>query len=93
MADSIDMKPIDDLIDKISKSRLPPRHVRRNLRTRLSLSQEELAEAIGVTPQTIALWEKGTNPARFDYREKYLYFLHKASDLLGEVWEGHFEDD
>lgn len=91
--DHLDMKPIDDLMEKISRDRLPDRWVRRRLRIDLGVSQEDVAKAIGVTQQSVVQWEKGREPNRFDYREKYLYFLRRASELLGEQWEDHFRDD
>ena len=37
----------------------------KELRTIANISQEELAEAVGVSPQTVSYWENGHNPVTF----------------------------
>ncbi|MET8685582.1 helix-turn-helix transcriptional regulator [Streptomyces sp. NPDC004732] len=60
---------------------LPPAEERRALRDALSLSQAQVARAIGVSPATVGGWESGREPTG-GIREKYAYFLEAARTRL-----------
>ena len=56
--------------------KLPTPALRRLLREQLGLSQQTLAEAVGVTRETISRWENGERePTRGDHAERYLEAL------------------
>ncbi|MFF0200724.1 helix-turn-helix domain-containing protein [Streptomyces sp. NPDC005017] len=62
---------------------LPPAGERRPLREGLNVSRAQLAEALGVSPSTVAGWETGRDPGG-EVREKYAYFLEGARTKLAE---------
>ncbi|MFE1440383.1 helix-turn-helix domain-containing protein [Streptomyces sp. NPDC058739] len=62
---------------------LPPAGERRPLREGLNVSRAQLAEALGVSPSTVAGWETGREPGG-EVREKYAYFLEGARTKLAE---------
>lgn len=51
---------ITDLMHLEPVPELPPASERAKLRKRFSLTQDQLAEAIGVTVRTLSRWETGT---------------------------------
>lgn len=53
------------------KRTLPPPAERRRLRLDAGVSLERIARAVGVTRQTVALWEAGAEP-RPEHLEPYL---------------------
>ena len=60
------------------------------LRSRLSLSQEELAELLGVSNRSISRWENGTTMPDFDL----LIELAKYYDVeVGEILDGERRTD
>ncbi|MEU2433672.1 helix-turn-helix transcriptional regulator [Streptomyces sp. NPDC007861] len=60
---------------------LPPAEQRRTLRQTLNLSRTQVAQALDVSPSTIAGWEQGRDPSG-ETREKYAYFLANAQKRL-----------
>ncbi|MFJ5775527.1 helix-turn-helix domain-containing protein [Streptomyces sp. NPDC093094] len=62
---------------------LPPPEERRPLRERLNVSRAQVAQALGVSPSTVAGWETGRDPGG-EVREKYAYFLEGARTKLAE---------
>ena len=57
----------------------------KNIRTEKGLSQEELAEALGVVRQTVSKWEKGLSAPDADMLIRLAQVLNTAAnDLLGE---------
>ncbi|KAB2977490.1 helix-turn-helix transcriptional regulator [Streptomyces sp. SS1-1] len=60
---------------------LPPAQERRARREGLNLSRAQLAQALGVSPSTVAGWESGRDPSG-EAREKYAYFLEGARTKL-----------
>ena len=53
------------------KRRLPAVELREPLRRGAGITRVELAEDLGVTPQTIYLWEKGLRTPRGANRDHY----------------------
>lgn len=59
------------------------------LRSRVDLSQREVADIIGVTPQTVAAWEKDSS----DMPAKYLVqFSHMYAYPTNEIYIGPMSD-
>jgi DNA-binding XRE family transcriptional regulator len=77
-----DFGAIDALLAAAKKEvPLPPAEERRTLREELSLSRAQLAQALQVSPSTVAGWESGRDPSG-EVREKYAYFLDGARTKL-----------
>jgi transcriptional regulator with XRE-family HTH domain len=77
-----DFGAIDALLAGARKEvALPSAEERRALREELSLSRAQLAQALGVSPSTVAGWESGRDPSG-EVREKYAYFLEGARTKL-----------
>ncbi|MGC0327559.1 transcriptional regulator with XRE-family HTH domain [Streptomyces sp. SAI-170] len=77
-----DFGAIDALLAQARKEvPLPPAEERRTLREELNLSRTQLAQALGVSPSTVAGWESGRDPSG-EVREKYAYFLEGAKAKL-----------
>ncbi|MEU3844743.1 helix-turn-helix transcriptional regulator [Streptomyces sp. NPDC028635] len=77
-----DFEAIDALLAGARKEvPLPPAEERRALREGLNLSRAQLAQALSVSPSTVAGWESGRDPSG-DVREKYAYFLKGARSKL-----------
>lgn len=55
---------MDELLDKMRKSRLPIPEERRRIRVTACVSLRETANSLGVSPMTVARWERGTEPRR-----------------------------
>ncbi|MFE2587145.1 helix-turn-helix domain-containing protein [Streptomyces sp. NPDC059378] len=77
-----DFGAIDALLASArQEAALPPAGERRALREGLNLSRTQLAQALGVSPSTVAGWESGRDPSG-EVREKYAYFLEGAKTKL-----------
>jgi DNA-binding XRE family transcriptional regulator len=62
---------------------LPPPALRRALRQQAGLSQQELADALGVWRETVARWESGTRgPSGLHFYE-YAQFLAQLAAARG----------
>ncbi|MFD4322452.1 sigma factor-like helix-turn-helix DNA-binding protein [Streptomyces sp. NPDC058548] len=61
--------------DSASSVTLPPPKERRRLREALALSEEQVAEAMGVTKATVRAWETGRSAPRGRKREAYATLL------------------
>ncbi|MFB6842675.1 sigma factor-like helix-turn-helix DNA-binding protein [Streptomyces sp. NPDC056361] len=61
--------------DSAPSATLPPPKERRRLREALALSEEQVAEAMGVTKATIKAWETGRSAPRGRKREAYAKLL------------------
>ncbi|MFF5918115.1 sigma factor-like helix-turn-helix DNA-binding protein [Streptomyces flavochromogenes] len=61
--------------DSASSATLPPPKERRRLREALALSEEQVAEAMGVTKATVRAWETGRSAPRGRKREAYAKLL------------------
>ncbi|MFB6834904.1 helix-turn-helix domain-containing protein [Streptomyces hydrogenans] len=67
---------------------LPTPKERRRLREALSLSEEQVAEAMGVTKATVKAWETGRSAPRGRKREAYVKLLSGLSDAPAETPAG-----
>ncbi|WP_261717424.1 helix-turn-helix domain-containing protein [Streptomyces sp. FZ201] len=77
-----DFDAIDALLAEARKDvPLPSPEERRALREGLNVSRPQLAQALDVSPSTVAGWESGREPSG-EVREKYAYFLTGARDKL-----------
>ncbi|MGW1935140.1 helix-turn-helix domain-containing protein, partial [Streptomyces sp. NPDC001919] len=61
--------------DSASSATLPTPKERRRLREALALSEEQVAEAMGVTKATVRSWETGRSTPRGRKREAYAKLL------------------
>jgi DNA-binding transcriptional regulator YiaG len=75
------MDPLDAALTRARRRRLPDPAIRRLLREQAGLSQDELAEALGVSRPTVTRWELGQRTPRGDLAERYA----AALDLLAGV--------
>ncbi|MFD8948544.1 helix-turn-helix domain-containing protein [Streptomyces sp. NPDC059979] len=55
---------------------LPPPQERRELRTSTGLTQQELADAVGVTRAAVSQWEKGVRTPRGSLLDRYIEALN-----------------
>ncbi|MFK3735308.1 helix-turn-helix domain-containing protein [Streptomyces sp. NPDC088090] len=68
-----------------SATALPAPKERRRLREALSLSEEQVAEAMGVTKATVRAWETGRSAPRGRKREAYARLLGGVPDAPAEA--------
>ncbi|MYR46909.1 sigma-70 family RNA polymerase sigma factor, partial [Streptomyces sp. SID5910] len=59
---------------------LPPPEVRRRLREAAALTQAQLAERVGVTPEAVGAWESGREAPRGRKRDAYAKLLGTLAD-------------
>jgi transcriptional regulator with XRE-family HTH domain len=72
------MKPIDDLISRARRrSSLPAPPVRRLIREQASLTQTDIADALGVDRASVSRWESGEQAPRGPSREAYIELLNR----------------
>ncbi|MEU8584727.1 helix-turn-helix domain-containing protein [Streptomyces abikoensis] len=70
-----DFDAIDSLLAAVGpEAELPSPQVRQDLRERARLSKAQVARALGVSPSTVAGWEKDRDPVG-ETRTKYAYLL------------------
>ena len=63
---------------------LPSFDRRRELRLRHGLSQQDIADALGVERTTVLRWETTTTTPRGDAISRYVAALQRLADKLGE---------
>lgn len=67
-----------------SRQELPPPSTRRHLRLAAGLSQQDIADALGVTHVTVGRWETGERTPGDNLLRGYLALLHElATELAG----------
>ncbi|MER5501282.1 helix-turn-helix transcriptional regulator [Streptomyces sp. NPDC002561] len=72
---------------------LPPPHIRRQLRIAANLTQEEVAEVIGVRRLAIVGWEAGHTQPHRSNRLKYAEFLRGLAKKHPTVAQGGSRED
>lgn len=72
------MTTVDRLqrVDALLGDLLPPPRVRAKLRLAAGLTQQEVAEVVGVKRVAVARWELGQTHPRRPHREVYLHLLN-----------------
>lgn len=74
-----------DTVPPSTATALPTPKERRRLREALSLSEEQVAEAMGVTKATVKAWETGRSAPRGRKREAYAKLLGGAPDTAPDA--------
>jgi DNA-binding transcriptional regulator YiaG len=71
---------ITALVQRVqARRRLPSPPARRLLREQAGLSQQDVADALGVTRTAVSLWEAGDREPRPAHRERYLELLDRIA--------------
>ncbi|MEV6439833.1 helix-turn-helix transcriptional regulator [Streptomyces anulatus] len=84
MSDWDRSQQVDDLLNCLPEV-LPPPRVRAQLRLAAGLTQQDVADAVGVKRVAVTRWELGqTNPRR-PHRENYLRLLKGLADRFPEA--------
>ncbi|MGJ5899272.1 helix-turn-helix transcriptional regulator [Streptomyces niveiscabiei] len=81
MTDPDRLKRVDALVDDV----LPPPVVRANLRLAAGLTQQEVAEAVGVKRLAVARWELGQTHPRRPHRGVYMHLLNRLAERFPEA--------
>ena len=68
MNDLAEREPVRDLPEPVERVRL---------RMRYGVTQEELAQALGVTRKTVSSWEQGASEPTGDRRKRYASLLFR----------------
>ncbi|MFJ6628905.1 MULTISPECIES: helix-turn-helix domain-containing protein [unclassified Streptomyces] len=76
MTDPDRLKRVDALVDGL----LPPPTVRAKLRVAAGLTQQEVAEAVGVKRLAVARWELGQTHPRRPHRAAYMHLLNRLAE-------------
>ncbi|AWL36570.1 transcriptional regulator with XRE-family HTH domain [Streptomyces sp. CZ24] len=76
MTDPDRLKRVDALVDDL----LPPPTVRAKLRVAAGLTQQEVAEAVGVKRLAVARWELGQTHPRRPHRAVYMHLLNRLAE-------------
>jgi DNA-binding XRE family transcriptional regulator len=67
----------NDITEREPVARFPPARERRRLRELFGVTQEQLAENVGVSPRTMIRWEKGEGTPRGPKGIRYAEILAK----------------
>ncbi|KFG06940.1 helix-turn-helix domain-containing protein [Streptomyces scabiei] len=81
MTDPDRLKRVDALVDDL----LPLPAVRAKLRLAAGLTQQEVAEAVGVKRLAVARWELGQTHPRRPHRAVYLHLLTRLAERYPEA--------
>lgn len=76
MSDADPLQRVDALLDDV----LPPPHVRQQLRLAAGLTQQEVADAVGVKRLAVARWEAGEAHPRRPRRATYAHLLKRLAE-------------
>lgn len=75
---------LEELTQRLQARReLPPPPVRRALRKAAGASQADVSEVVGVTRQSVSLWEAGTRTPRGPNLDAYLEVLQAFKRTMG----------
>ncbi len=61
------------------KRELPPVEVRRLARIQSGVTQDAIAQSIGVTPQAVSQWESGVRDPQGNHLRRYVTILRRLS--------------
>ncbi len=81
MANTDPLQRVDALLDDV----LPPPRVRQQLRLAAGLTQQEVAEAVGVKRLAVARWELGQTHPRRPHRKAYVHLLKRLAERFPEA--------
>ena len=65
------MGTVDGLLERSRKRRLPNPTIRRMLREEAGLTQQDIAETVGVKRSAVSRWEAGTRSPRSPAADRY----------------------
>lgn len=74
------MTTLDQLVARAQARRLPDTATRRLIRESAGVSQDELAEALGVTRPTLTRWESGKRRPRGAAADRYAAALNRLRE-------------
>jgi HTH-type transcriptional regulator/antitoxin MqsA len=83
MSDADPMQRVNALLDDV----LPTPRVRQQLRLAAGLTQQEVADAVGVKRLAVARWELGQTHPRRPHRAVYIHLLKGLAERFPEVAE------
>jgi DNA-binding transcriptional regulator YiaG len=76
--------PMRGLVQQVRAARrLPTPTVARAIRAAVGVTQQQLAEELGVGRVTVARWESGTRTPRGELRSRYVELLEELRDAAG----------
>ena len=75
------MDLLDAALTHARRRRLPDPGIRRLLREQAGLSQDELAEVLGVSRPAVTRWELGKRTPRGDLAERYAAALDRLAGV------------
>ncbi|MEU0213948.1 helix-turn-helix transcriptional regulator [Streptomyces sp. NPDC006265] len=81
MSDADPLHRVNALLDDV----LPPPHVRQQLRLAAGLTQQEVADAVGVKRLAVARWELGQTHPRRPHRAVYMHLLKRLAERFPEA--------
>ena len=74
-----------ELVDEVRRARrLPPPKLAKAIRLEAMLTQEQVAQVLGVDRVTVARWELGVRTPRGAHRLAYADLLHDLREALEE---------
>ncbi|WP_030889940.1 MULTISPECIES: helix-turn-helix transcriptional regulator [unclassified Streptomyces] len=84
MSDSDRSQRVDALLNGLPEA-LPSPHVRAKLRLAAGLTQQDVADAVGVKRVAVTRWELGQTSPRRPHRENYLRLLKGLAERFPEA--------
>jgi HTH-type transcriptional regulator/antitoxin MqsA len=81
MSNADPLQRVDALLDDV----LPPPRVRQQLRLAAGLTQQEVADAVGVKRLAVARWELGEAHPRRPHRAVYVHLLKRLAERFPEA--------
>ncbi|MGW9584465.1 helix-turn-helix transcriptional regulator [Streptomyces albidoflavus] len=79
MSDPDRLKRVDALLEGLDEEVLPPPRVRAQLRLAANLTQQEIADAVGVKRLSVVNWELGKSTPRRPHRQAYIHLLNQLA--------------
>ncbi|MFJ4917633.1 helix-turn-helix transcriptional regulator [Streptomyces sp. NPDC088726] len=79
MSDPDHLKRVDALLEGLDDDVLPPPRVRAQLRLAANLTQQEVADAVGVKRLSVVNWELGKSNPRRPKRRVYIHLLNQLA--------------